>query len=132
MKLNLAANVTDKDGSETLAFSVSAIPVGATLTDGTQHLHVKRGQHQRRYQRLDRSANLTVTPAAGFTGKFKLIVNATATDHATLSTGAVTDSKTVSQIVDFIVGAAKDPSSTRPCPAERWLRIRRTAPSSAP
>jgi Ca2+-binding RTX toxin-like protein len=30
-------------------------------------------------------------------------VNATATDHATLSTGAATDSKTVSQTVDIIV-----------------------------
>ena len=35
VKLNLAANLTDTDGSETLAVSVSTIPVGATLTDGT-------------------------------------------------------------------------------------------------
>ena len=52
-------------------------------------------------------ANLTVTPPLNFTGDFKLTVNATATDHATLSTGDVTNSKTESQTIDFLVAAPK-------------------------
>ena len=48
--------------------------------------------------------NLTVKPAQGFAGNLQLTVSATATDHATLTTGAVTDSKTVSQTVNIVVG----------------------------
>ena len=106
VKLNLASAVTDKDGSETLAVTVSSIPVGATLTDGVNSFTATAG-----HTTVDIStwsfSNLTVTPAHDFVGEFKLIVNATATDHATLSTGAVTDSRTVSQTVDFIVAAPK-------------------------
>ena len=106
VKLNLAANVTDRDGSETLAVSVSSIPVGATLTDGVHSFTSMAGNTS-----VDISTwsfgNLMVTPALNFTGDFKLVVNATATDHATLSTGAATNSKTVSQTVDFTVAAPK-------------------------
>ena len=106
VKLNLASAVTDKDGSETLAVTVSSIPVGATLTDGVNSFTATAG-----HTTVDIStwsfSNLTVTPAHDFVGEFKLVVNATATDHATLSTGAVTDSRTVSQTVDFIVAAPK-------------------------
>ena len=102
--LNLSASLTDKDGSEKLAISVSTIPVGTMLTDGTHSFTATAGNTS-----VDISgwsfANLTVTPPLGFTGDLKLTVNATATDQATLSTGAATDSKTVSQTVDIIVAA---------------------------
>jgi len=100
--LNLSTGLADKDGSETLAVSVSTIPVGTTLTDGVHSFTATAGNTS-----VDISAwtfaNLTVTPPQGFSGDLKLTVNATATDHATLSTGAATDSKTVSQTVDIIV-----------------------------
>ena len=103
VKLNLASNVTDTDGSETLAVSVSSIPVGATLTDGTHSFTSSAGNTS-----VDISGwsfgNLTVTPPQGFSGDLSLTVNATATDHATLTTGAATDSKTVSQMLHFIIG----------------------------
>jgi hypothetical protein len=100
--LNLSTGLTDTDGSETLAVSVSTIPAGTMLTDGTHSFTATASNTS-----VDISgwsfANLTVTPPLGFTGDLKLTVNATATDHATLSTGAATDSKTVSQTVDIIV-----------------------------
>jgi hypothetical protein len=106
VKLNLAANVTDRDGSETLAVSVSNIPVGATLTDGVNSFTATAGQTS-----VDISSwsfgNLTVTPPLNFTGDFKLTVSATATDHATLTTGLATNSKTVSQTIDFLVAPLK-------------------------
>jgi len=106
VKLNLASAVTDKDGSETLSVSVSAIPVGATLTDGVNSFTATAGQTS-----VDISgwsfANLMVTPPLNFTGDFKLTVNATATDHAILTTGAVTNSRTVSQTIDFLVAPLK-------------------------
>jgi uncharacterized protein YheU (UPF0270 family) len=104
LQLNLAANLTDTDGSETLAVSVSGIPVGATLTDGVNSFTATAGQTS-----VDVStwsfSSLTVAPTQGFIGDFQLTVSATATDHATLSTGAVTDSKTVSQTIDVVVQA---------------------------
>jgi hypothetical protein len=103
VKLNLSAGLTDTDGSETLAVSVSTIPVGATLSDGTHSFTSSAGNTS-----VDVSgwtfANLTVTPAQGFTGDLALTVSATSTDHATLTTGAATDSKTVSQTLHFIIG----------------------------
>jgi hypothetical protein len=45
-----------------------------------------------------------VTPPQGFSGDLALTVSATSTDHATLTTGAATDSKTVSQTLHFIIG----------------------------
>ena len=44
MRLNVAYLVNDKDGSETLSVSVSAIPVGATLTDGVNSFTATAGQ----------------------------------------------------------------------------------------
>ena len=100
--LNLSASLTDQDGSETLAVSVSTIPVGTTLTDGVHSFTATAGNTS-----VDVTGwslgNVAVTPPLGFVGDLKLTVNATATDHATLSTGAATDSKTISQIVDIIV-----------------------------
>ena len=82
---------------------MSSIPVGATLTDGTHSFTSSAGNTS-----VDISGwsfgNLTVTPPQGFSGDLSLTVNATATDHATLTTGAATDSKTVSQMLHFIIG----------------------------
>jgi Ca2+-binding RTX toxin-like protein len=100
--LNVAAAVTDTDGSETLALVASGIPVGATLSDGVNSFTATTGQTS-----VDISAwaltKLTITPSFNFTGDFPLTFTATTTDHATLSSGAVTDTRSVSQTIDVIV-----------------------------
>jgi Ca2+-binding RTX toxin-like protein len=103
--LNVAASLNDTDGSETLAVSVSAIPVGATLTDGHGNTFTSTTGHTSVDVTGWSLANLSVTPPQGFTGDFQLAVNATTTDHATLTTGAVTNTKTVSQTIDVVVQA---------------------------
>jgi hypothetical protein len=106
VKINLSASLTDTDGSETLAVSVSGIPVGAILSDGVQTFTATAG-----HTSVDITGwsfgNLTVQPVQDFAGNFQLTVNATATDHATLTTGAVTDSRTVSQTLNIVVGSAQ-------------------------
>ena len=44
LALNVAAAVTDTDGSETLALVASSIPVGATLSDGVNSFTATDGQ----------------------------------------------------------------------------------------
>src|SRR5439155_18768911 len=53
-------------------------------------------------------ANLTVTPTLDFTGDFQLTFTATATDHATLSSGTATNTRSVSQTIDVIVTPAAE------------------------
>ena len=102
LKLTVAAALTDTDGSETLALVVSAIPAGATLSDGVHSFTAGAGNTS-----VDISgwtlANLTITPASNFTGTFNLTFAATATDTAVLSTGVSTDSKTVTQTITILV-----------------------------
>src|SRR5262249_39232660 len=52
----------------------------------------------------------------GFAGDLKLTVNATSTDHATLTTGPATDSKTVSQTIDIMVAQPSQQSSAQLVP----------------
>jgi len=92
VKINLSAGLTDTDGSETLTASVSGIPVGAILSDGVHSFTATAG-----HTSVDVSGwsfgNLTIKPVQDFSGNFQLTVSATATDHAVLTTGAVTDSR---------------------------------------
>ena len=88
LALNVAAAVTDTDGSETLALVASSIPVGATLSDGVNSFTASAGQTSVNISTWT-LANLTITPALNFTGDFQLTFTATTTDHATLSSGAV-------------------------------------------
>ncbi len=124
MKLNLSANLTDTDSSESLDVVISGVPVGALLTDG---LHVFKPSAPGDNGGIVGAAantsiditgwnfsNLTLVPVPDFTGDFQLTVTATATDHATLTTGNVTDSKTVSQTIDIVVAAG--PASPPPPP----------------
>jgi hypothetical protein len=101
-KLNIAAGLTDTDGSETLSISVSGIPNGAILTDGVNRFTADEFNGS-----VDVSTwalnNLTFIAVPGFVGDLPLTVTATSTDHAVLSTGAATDSKTVSQTIDVAI-----------------------------
>jgi Ca2+-binding RTX toxin-like protein len=104
VKLNLAANLTDTDGSETLAVSVSGIPDGAVLTDGVHSFTAMNGAGV-----VDVTGwsfgSLTITPAQGFSGDFHLTVSATATETAAPA-DAVNRSKAVSQTIDIVVAPA--------------------------
>ncbi|HEY7228915.1 MAG TPA: cadherin domain-containing protein [Pseudolabrys sp.] len=87
LPLNIAATVTDTDGSETLAVALSGIPVGATLSDGVHTFTSVTGDTS-----VDISGwslgNVSVTPPLNFTGNFQLTVSATAIDVANLSDGS--------------------------------------------
>jgi VCBS repeat-containing protein len=76
---SIAASLNDTDGSETLALSISAIPVGATLSDGTRTFTATAGATS-----VDVSgwtlAGLRLTPPAHFSGTISLNVSATSTD----------------------------------------------------
>ncbi len=99
LPLNVSVALVDIDGSETLALSVSTIPMGATLTDGIHTFTATSGATS-----VDITGwalpKLTVTPPLHFVGDFQLTVVATLTDTAILSTGLATDSKTVTQTID--------------------------------
>jgi VCBS repeat-containing protein/ELWxxDGT repeat protein len=77
--LDVAATLTDTDGSETLALSVENIPVGATLSDGSNSFTASAG---------DTSADISGWNLAGLTitvpdaGHYALAVRATATEAA--------------------------------------------------
>ncbi|MBX3606480.1 MAG: VCBS domain-containing protein [Piscinibacter sp.] len=75
----IAASLNDTDGSETLALRVSALPVGATLTDGTRTFTATAGSTS-----VDVSGwtlgNLRLVPPANYAGTINLAVSATATD----------------------------------------------------
>ena len=77
----IIATASDTDGSESVSLVVSAIPVGATLTDGTRSFTASpssTGVDISQWQR-DR---LSITAPAGLTGTFTLQVTATATETA--------------------------------------------------
>ncbi|MDB6047966.1 MAG: von Willebrand factor [Pseudomonas sp.] len=84
----IVANLTDTDGSETLAVKIDGVPAGAVLSDGTV-THTITGAVG---SSIDVSgwnlATLTLTPATGYTGTFNLTVTATSTEHGNGDTSA--------------------------------------------
>ncbi|WP_370466037.1 beta strand repeat-containing protein, partial [Niveispirillum cyanobacteriorum] len=97
--LNILGQVRDLDGSETLAYTVSGLPAGATLSAGTLVPGVgyvlQAGQ----------LAGLTVTPPANFSGSFNLSITATATENVGGSLATTTVSLPVS-----VTGVADTPT----------------------
>jgi hypothetical protein len=88
---DITANLTDLDGSESLAVSVSAIPAGAVLTDGSNSFTASDGNTS-----VDVSSwnldTLSVTPPASYTGTMNLGITATSTEGETGDTASVTSS----------------------------------------
>ena len=87
--LNIAAALTDTDGSETLAVTLSGIPDGAVLKSGDQVIEVTDGVAELTPDQLD---GLNITPPANSDGDFQLTVSATSTEEnggATTTTTAV-------------------------------------------
>ncbi len=73
--------LTDTDGSETLSLSISNIPVGAKLTDGS-HTFTATGSNRSVNVTDWTLTNLSVTPPANSDVDFVLTVTATATETA--------------------------------------------------
>ncbi|WP_280114142.1 tandem-95 repeat protein [Hoeflea sp. BAL378] len=85
----VSAVLTDTDGSETLtALTLSGVPAGATISDGTNSVVSIGAAISVLGWNL---ATLTFQAAANANGAFNLTLTATVTDTATLSTGAVSD-----------------------------------------
>ncbi|MHA6639898.1 Ig-like domain-containing protein, partial [Stutzerimonas frequens] len=76
---HLSADLVDSDGSETLSLEVSNIPAGMLMSDGTHTFTASAGVSKVDIGQWD-LAKLTVTPPAGYSGKFELTVSATATE----------------------------------------------------
>ncbi len=90
----IVSALTDGDGSETLALTVGAIPVGATLTDGVHAFTAAAGSATATVTAWNLE-HLSITAPAGFTGTFNLLVNATATEAVTSQSAIQSRSLTV-------------------------------------
>jgi VCBS repeat-containing protein len=97
----VAASLTDTDGSETLTLAIGALPVGATLTDGTNSFTATATETQ-----VDITSwsltTLAITPPAGFTGSFDLAVTATATESVTSEQASQTLALTVTVLPETV------------------------------
>ncbi|MEL6553282.1 MAG: Ig-like domain-containing protein [Cyanobacteria bacterium J06621_11] len=92
--LNLSINLTDTDGSESLTTEISAIPVGATLTDGTRAFTSTAGVSAVNISDWDLGA-LTITPPDNSEEDFDLTVTAVSSDGSDSATRSETLSVTV-------------------------------------
>ena len=79
--LSVARSLVDTDGSETLALTVSAIPVGATLSDGVNAFTATAGNQSVAITTWN-LAQLRITPPLHSDVDFTLAVAATATETA--------------------------------------------------
>jgi len=95
--LSVATALVDSDGSEALAVTVSAIPVGATLSDGTSSFIATAGSQSVAVTGWN-LALLRVTPPLDADTDFTLTVTATATE----AVGGSTASATASLAVDVL------------------------------
>ena len=79
--LTLTTGLVDADGSESLRVQIGAIPVGATLSDGTHSFTATAGSGTVNVSAWSLSG-LTVTPPANSDAGFTLTVTATSTEAA--------------------------------------------------
>src|SRR4030095_9403433 len=98
--------LVDTDGSESLSLQIGAIPVGATLADGTHSFTATAGNTA-----VDVSAwslsTLTVTPPANSDADFTLTVSATSTE-----TSNGDSATTVASLPVTVVAVADAPTVT--------------------
>ncbi len=92
--LNIAASLTDTDGSETLSVTISGVPIGATLSAGT---NLGGGVWQLTPAQLP---GLMYNPAPNTSGLISLTVSATASENGTTATTTTTSSVTVGDAAD--------------------------------
>ena len=96
IKLDLSTALVDTDGSESLGqLVVSAIPIGATLTDGTtSYTSISTGDSEVWITGWDLS-KLTITPPKDFNGSFTLQVSSTSIEGANKDSATTTKPLTV-------------------------------------
>jgi Ca2+-binding RTX toxin-like protein len=91
---DISATLGDTDGSETLSYSISNVPDGAVLSDGTHTFTASGGSTS-----VDVSSwnldSLTVEGPTGYTGSFDISVTATSTEASNGSQASDTTSITV-------------------------------------
>ncbi|KEQ18405.1 retention module-containing protein, partial [Endozoicomonas numazuensis] len=75
--LDLGSSLNDSDGSESLSVSLSGIPSGFALTDGTNSLTTDGSTVDASSWNL---SNLTITPVANYDSDFTITVTSTATE----------------------------------------------------
>lgn len=106
---DIAASLTDLDGSESLAVRIAAIPLGATLTDGVHSFTASAGSTTADVSTWDLT-QLHLVPPDGLVGQVSLQVSATSTEASNA------DSSTVSAQIDLnilpdsngLIGSAAD------------------------
>jgi hypothetical protein len=102
---DISASLTDTDGSETLAVTISAIPEGAILTDGTNTFTASSGNTS-----VDVSGwnmdGMSITTPDNFTGTAALQVTATSTESEGGATAST--STTLNVYVENVEEAATD------------------------
>jgi len=101
--LDITSAVTDMDGSETLSITVSGVPVGATLSAGTDN---GDGSWTLSATQLD---GLSITPPTDFDGEFDLSVVATSTDTEASGETQYTDTASVTGTIHVTVENDAEP-----------------------
>ncbi len=84
----IGAALRDTDGSETLSLSIGAIPVGATLSDGTNSFTATLGNTTTDVTGWN-LGKLAIMPPKDFNGQFALKVVATTTEQANQSQASI-------------------------------------------
>ena len=99
--LSLAAQLVDKDGSESLSLILSGLPAGASLSAGTNN-----GNGSWTLSASDLS-NLHLLPPAGYTGTLNLTLTGTATEAANghSASSAQSFSVTISETTNTLTNA---------------------------
>ncbi len=101
----VAASLNDTDGSESMAVSISGIPSGATITDGTNTFTAGDGSATADVTGWDLD-NMTFTPAEGGAGSYDLTVTATATEDGNGDTSSTSQTLTVNVLSSDTEAAA--------------------------
>ena len=104
----ISSALVDTDASETLTLSISNIPAGATLTDGSQTFTATNGNRSVDVTNWSLT-NLSVTPPADSDADFLLTVTATATETANGDQSIRTDTIAVE-----VTAVADQPTLTVP------------------
>ncbi len=102
---DISASLTDTDGSETLAVTISAIPEGAILTDGTNTFTASSGNTSVDVSGWDMDG-MSITTPDNFTGTAALQVTATSTESEGGATAST--STTLNVYVENVEEAATD------------------------
>ena len=95
--LDISANLTDNDGSETLALTISSIPEGAVISDGTNSFTATAGSQSVNVSSWDINL-LQITPPQNFAGQLQVTATATASESSGGTSESASETLTVNVI----------------------------------